>query len=172
MKKAKVEGASGTLMKETMMERKRRGKMSNFYSELQFMVPNIPPKATRTSIVDGTISYIQELENTLKELEARKKAQLNNRFSLHTLKTSSVDVTVSGTTAFFGIRSLSRKGLASAIIRIFEAHEAEVLSTGIASEEGREMSMTVNAVINGGEGGEAVEFVMSKIKRDLLLYLS
>lgn len=103
----------------------------------------------------------------MKELEARKAGQLNAQYSsLQTLNTSSINMTVSGRTAFFGIRLPSRTGLATSVIRVFEAHKTEVLSSSITrDEEGLEMTMMVTAVVNGG--GE-----ISEIKKDLLMCLS
>ncbi|CAA6654223.1 unnamed protein product [Spirodela intermedia] len=81
--------------------------------------------APRARIVDETINYIEELEGTIREMEAAKKAKKKARMSGGG---SSVAVMVSGKMAFFGVTSTWRPGLAAQILQVFDRHNAEVLA--------------------------------------------
>uniref|UniRef100_A0A6V7QQL4 BHLH domain-containing protein n=1 Tax=Ananas comosus var. bracteatus TaxID=296719 RepID=A0A6V7QQL4_ANACO len=100
------------------MERNRREKMTEFYTILQSLVPNLFPKATRTRIIDETISYIKGLEAAIAALDARKTASAvgettattttttrDRRSGPDASSTSAVTVTAESTadTAFFGV---------------------------------------------------------------------
>ncbi|KAG8064491.1 hypothetical protein GUJ93_ZPchr0004g40014 [Zizania palustris] len=53
-------------------ERERRKKMKNTYSALHALIPHLPDKADKISIVEGTIGYIRTLEDVIKNLERLK----------------------------------------------------------------------------------------------------
>ncbi|XP_065872534.1 transcription factor bHLH95 [Euphorbia lathyris] len=53
-------------------ERERRKKMRNMFSNLHELLPQLPPKADKSTIVDEAVNYIKTLEKTLKDLEKQK----------------------------------------------------------------------------------------------------
>ncbi|XP_074277122.1 transcription factor bHLH95-like [Silene latifolia] len=53
-------------------ERERRKKMRNMFTNLHALLPQLPPKADKTSIVDEAIHYIKTLESTLQRLQKQK----------------------------------------------------------------------------------------------------
>ncbi|CAN0878929.1 Transcription factor bHLH95 [Linum grandiflorum] len=53
-------------------ERERRKKMRNMFSGLHALLPQVPPKADKITIVDGAVNYIKSLEQTLHDLQQRK----------------------------------------------------------------------------------------------------
>lgn len=53
-------------------ERERRKKMRNMFSNLHALLPQLPPKADKSTIVDEAINYIKTLEQTLQKLEKEK----------------------------------------------------------------------------------------------------
>ncbi|KAL5214497.1 hypothetical protein ABZP36_003649 [Zizania latifolia] len=53
-------------------ERERRKKMKNTYSALHALIPQLPDKSDKITIVEGTISYIRTLEDVIKNLERLK----------------------------------------------------------------------------------------------------
>ncbi|KAJ1399084.1 Myc-type, basic helix-loop-helix [Sesbania bispinosa] len=57
-------------------ERERRKKMRNMFSTLHSMLPHLPPKADKSTVVDEAVSYIQHLEQTLEKLEKQKQERL------------------------------------------------------------------------------------------------
>ncbi|KAI3702423.1 hypothetical protein L6452_28161 [Arctium lappa] len=59
-------------------ERQRRKKMRTMFHDLHALLPQLPPKAEMFTIVDEAISYIQTLQQTLKNLEMQKLERLNN----------------------------------------------------------------------------------------------
>ncbi|KAI8566105.1 hypothetical protein RHMOL_Rhmol02G0013600 [Rhododendron molle] len=139
-------------------ERERRGKMTEMFSVLQSIVPNIFPK------------YIQRLEEERDRLETLKKSQESTAV-MPTLtqctnrRDSAVNVTVSGNgVGFFGIRTAAnRRHSAVEILGVFERHEAEVLAVSISvNGQQQRLDLTVTAFIGGN--GDVVE----KIKRELL----
>ncbi|KAL5996009.1 hypothetical protein ACLOJK_026082 [Asimina triloba] len=171
--KAASESWSGTARaraaKEMLKERDRRGKMNEFYASLNAMVPTLFPRATREKSIDDTIEYIRELEGEIMELEGarQKKAEV----SLHRRRNScsSIDVSFSGETVFFGIQSKARKGLLSRVLEVFEKHQAEVLATTVASHEGQLAMVTVTAVFNHSDLMVLPPALASqRIKSDLL----
>ena len=82
-------------------------------------------QAPRAKIVDETIHYIEELEETIRRLEAAKKARKKAKMKN---SSSSIAVTVSGKMAFFGVTSKWRPGLATQILQVIDNHKAEVLA--------------------------------------------
>ncbi|WCJ17709.1 basic helix-loop-helix (bHLH) DNA-binding superfamily protein [Euphorbia peplus] len=54
-------------------ERERRKKMRNMFSNLHALLPQLPPKADKSTIVDEAVTYIKTLEQTLQKLEKQKQ---------------------------------------------------------------------------------------------------
>nr|GLL23701.1 transcription factor bHLH95-like [Ipomoea trifida] len=53
-------------------ERERRKKMRNMFSNLHALLPQLPPKADKSTIVDEAVNYIKTLQQTLQKLQTRK----------------------------------------------------------------------------------------------------
>ncbi|KAL8554533.1 hypothetical protein ACS0TY_002646 [Phlomoides rotata] len=53
-------------------ERERRKKMRNMFATLQALLPHIPPKADKSTIVDEAVKHIKKLQQSVEELEKRK----------------------------------------------------------------------------------------------------
>ena len=53
-------------------ERERRKKMMNMFSNLHALLPQLPPKADKSTIVDEAVNYINSLQRTLQTLEKQK----------------------------------------------------------------------------------------------------
>ncbi|MED6222393.1 hypothetical protein PIB30_064012 [Stylosanthes scabra] len=62
-------------------ERERRKKMRNMFASLHALLPQLPPKADKSSIVDEAVSYIKTLQKTVEDLE-KKKQQRNQSVSV------------------------------------------------------------------------------------------
>ncbi|KAM7470653.1 hypothetical protein LguiA_008836 [Lonicera macranthoides] len=58
-------------------ERERRKKMRNMFSNLHALLPQLPPKADKSTIVDEAVSYIKTLQNTLQKLQKQKLERLH-----------------------------------------------------------------------------------------------
>ncbi|PKU79249.1 Transcription factor bHLH95 [Dendrobium catenatum] len=56
-------------------ERERRKKMRNLFSNLHALLPDLPSKVDKSTIVDGAVSYIKALEQTLQNLQKQKLRQ-------------------------------------------------------------------------------------------------
>ncbi|CAL9130791.1 unnamed protein product [Musa textilis] len=145
------------------MERSRREKMTEFYTMLQSMVPNLFPKATRTRIVDEAIAYIKGLEEVVAALEAQKAAReaSSGPATLHSQRSSTVEVSTSANAAFFAISFAARPGMVTKVLQVFEDHKAEVLNATVACDDGS-ATVTVTA-------SEMDEEAVGKIKGDLVL---
>ncbi|CAK9315801.1 unnamed protein product [Citrullus colocynthis] len=59
-------------------ERERRKKMRNMFTNLHALLPHLPPKADKSSIVDEAVNYIKVLQETLQKLHKQKLEKLNN----------------------------------------------------------------------------------------------
>ncbi|KAL5714122.1 hypothetical protein ACHQM5_016125 [Ranunculus cassubicifolius] len=57
-------------------ERERRKKMRNMFSNLHALLPQLPPKADKSTIVDEAVSYIRSLQQTLQKLQKQKLERL------------------------------------------------------------------------------------------------
>ncbi|CAL1389511.1 unnamed protein product [Linum trigynum] len=57
-------------------ERERRKKMRNMFANLHSLLPQLPPKADKSSIVDEAVSYIKTLQQTLHKLQRQKLQKL------------------------------------------------------------------------------------------------
>ncbi|GKV22598.1 hypothetical protein SLEP1_g32456 [Rubroshorea leprosula] len=53
-------------------ERERRKKMRTMFANLHALLPRLPPKADKSTIVDEAINYIKTLEQTLQNLQKQK----------------------------------------------------------------------------------------------------
>ncbi|XP_061356256.1 transcription factor bHLH95 [Gastrolobium bilobum] len=59
-------------------ERERRKKMRNMFASLHALLPQLPSKADKSTIVDEAVSYIKNLEQTLEKLEKQKQERLQS----------------------------------------------------------------------------------------------
>ncbi|KAJ6315117.1 hypothetical protein OIU78_018580 [Salix suchowensis] len=57
-------------------ERERRKKMRTMFSNLHALLPQLPPKADKSTIVDEAVNYIKTLQQTLQELQKEKLESL------------------------------------------------------------------------------------------------
>ncbi|KAI4367609.1 hypothetical protein MLD38_023328 [Melastoma candidum] len=67
-------------------ERERRKKMKDRFNELHDLIPNIPSKAGKSTIVEEATEYIKKLEETLKNLEEKKERKVQSMQSDITLQ--------------------------------------------------------------------------------------
>ncbi|KAF8410084.1 hypothetical protein HHK36_002606 [Tetracentron sinense] len=57
-------------------ERERRKKMRNMFSNLHALLPQLPAKADKSTIVDEAVNYIKTLQHTLQKLQKQKVEML------------------------------------------------------------------------------------------------
>ncbi|CAL0330845.1 unnamed protein product [Lupinus luteus] len=62
-------------------EKERRKKIGNLFATLHDLIPHLPSKANKSTIIDETISYIENLKQTLEKLEKQKKERLESLFT-------------------------------------------------------------------------------------------
>ncbi|XWS14724.1 hypothetical protein CRYUN_Cryun35bG0033300 [Craigia yunnanensis] len=58
-------------------ERERRKKMRNMFSSLHALLPQLPAKADKSTIVDEAVTYIKNLQQTLETLQKQKLEKLS-----------------------------------------------------------------------------------------------
>ncbi|KAK8512456.1 hypothetical protein V6N13_082995 [Hibiscus sabdariffa] len=71
-------------------ERERRKKMRNMFSTLHALLPQLPDKADKYTIVDEAVTYIKNLKQTLKTLEKQKLVKLRASTTVDYIITSQV----------------------------------------------------------------------------------
>ncbi|KAL6956504.1 hypothetical protein U1Q18_043157 [Sarracenia purpurea var. burkii] len=71
-------------------ERERRKKMRNMFSNLHALLPQLPPKADKSTIVDEAVNYIKSLQHTLQKLQRQKLERLHGAASLNYGPSSSI----------------------------------------------------------------------------------
>ncbi|XP_062019388.1 transcription factor bHLH95-like [Rosa rugosa] len=59
-------------------ERERRKKMRNMFANLHALLPQLPSKADKSTIVDEAVSYIKRLEITLQSLQQQKRERMRS----------------------------------------------------------------------------------------------
>ncbi|XP_058730259.1 transcription factor bHLH95-like isoform X2 [Vicia villosa] len=59
-----------------LTERERRKKMSNMFSSLHDLLPELPSKADKLTIVDGAVKQIKNLQQSIEKLEKKKQEKL------------------------------------------------------------------------------------------------
>ncbi|KAL5538111.1 hypothetical protein UlMin_046067 [Ulmus minor] len=163
--------------------------MRNVFDNLHELLPQLAPKADKTTIVDETVKYIKALRNTVKELEKQKEEKFQGRASslnydhnsvnsLNSLSVSSahhsyavfqtwtsphVNLSICGDQAYINICSPKKLGLFTAICYVFEKYNITVVSAQISSDSNRIMSMIL-AHANGRASGQLfVEFPVAEI---------
>ncbi|XP_027348315.1 transcription factor bHLH95 [Abrus precatorius] len=57
-------------------ERERRKKMRNMFASLHALLPQLPSKADKSTIVDEAVNYIRSLQKNLQQLEKQKQERL------------------------------------------------------------------------------------------------
>ncbi|KAK9135926.1 hypothetical protein Syun_015256 [Stephania yunnanensis] len=68
-------------------ERERRKKMRNMFSNLHALLPQLPPKADKSTIVDEAVNYIKTLQHTLQKLQKQKLEMLRGAATTTTTTT-------------------------------------------------------------------------------------
>ncbi|KAK4477031.1 hypothetical protein RD792_016233 [Penstemon davidsonii] len=69
-------------------ERERRKKMRNMFTSLHALIPHLPPKADKATIVDEAVQYIKKLQQTLQNLRKRKLDNFRFRINNNNYKTN------------------------------------------------------------------------------------
>ncbi|KAL1337237.1 hypothetical protein HN51_031892 [Arachis hypogaea] len=59
-------------------ERERRKKMRDMFANLHAMLPQLPPKADKSSIVDEAVRHIKTLQQTVENLEKKKRQRIQS----------------------------------------------------------------------------------------------
>ncbi|KAG9457586.1 hypothetical protein H6P81_002094 [Aristolochia fimbriata] len=168
-KKLDKEKSGGKKSKGTRDERQRRDKIAELYTKLRFMLPNVLPKEPREKVINGTICYIKELEQCIKDLESQKEKKRKAVAALPLLtRRSSVHATLTGDTVFFGIQTAAIPGLASRILQVFDASSAavQVLAANASCLE-QTLTVSITAVLLSGDAGD-VERTIEQLEADLL----
>ncbi|KAK7387864.1 hypothetical protein VNO78_22660 [Psophocarpus tetragonolobus] len=149
------------------MERQRRSKMTQMFTQLRTTVPGVLPQATREVIINKTIGYIKELEKKKERLEELKESMKGAEGSKHECGNSrkcSVTVTVSANVAFFGIQSLPRPGLTTLILKVFCNYQADILAANVSVNNGK-FILAITTLLQNDHHGKAV---VQNIKRDIM----
>ncbi|XP_027368680.1 transcription factor bHLH13-like [Abrus precatorius] len=150
------------------MERERRSKMTQMFTQLRTTVPGLFPQATREVIINETIEYIKELEKKKQRLEelkeSMKEEQGRSMLPCANNRNCSITVTVSSNVAFFGIQSVARPGLITIILKLFSKHQAEILAANVSVNNGKLILAITALVHNGGDGNSDIE----NIKKDIM----
>ncbi|XAR72909.1 hypothetical protein NMG60_11019709 [Bertholletia excelsa] len=92
-------------------ERERRKKMRVMFSELQTLLPELPPKVDKSGVIDEAVSYIKRMEQTLHKLQIKKlemRRGVNYQPSLKASREALVADQVVSSMAFAGAGGGSR----------------------------------------------------------------
>ncbi|KAF3435422.1 hypothetical protein FNV43_RR22511 [Rhamnella rubrinervis] len=78
IKQGKVVGGESDHEIHIWTERERRKKMRNMFANLHALLPQLPPKVDKSTIVDEAVKYIKNLEQTLHKLQKQKLEKLQS----------------------------------------------------------------------------------------------
>ncbi|XP_040376021.1 uncharacterized protein LOC121053305 [Oryza brachyantha] len=133
-------------------ERARRRTMSRLYAELGALLPNLPPGASTTQIVEEATACVRELREKTAELEA---------YSAVAAALDGADVVASGQTCCFAVRlRAARPGALTRVLEVFQRHGVPVLAATVA-RHGEETAVTVTAAA-------ATHRVLETIKAEII----
>ncbi|KAM0909813.1 hypothetical protein ACQ4PT_014543 [Festuca glaucescens] len=127
-------------------ERERRKRMSEMFTKLCGLLPTLPDKVDKSSIVMETIHYIKSLEGTLMELEKRKQEMQLARGK--TWSGQNVVLSLSGNDAWINVCVARRPGVLTMVMAVLKKHNINVVTSGISSDNAWTM-FTIHARING-----------------------
>ncbi|CAN6251855.1 unnamed protein product [Urochloa humidicola] len=82
----------GELKVQIIMERQRRRQMKDMFNTLQDLMPHVPKKVDKVTLVGETINYIKALEQIKANLERKKKERDLARLATATAKQTSMPV--------------------------------------------------------------------------------
>ncbi|CAJ1939495.1 unnamed protein product [Sphenostylis stenocarpa] len=77
-------------------ERERRKRMKNMFSSLHAMLPHLPSKVDKSTVVDEAVSYIKNLQETVEKLEKQKQERVQYSTAFGYKSSSSTFVTAQG----------------------------------------------------------------------------
>uniref|UniRef100_A0A0E0JJK4 BHLH domain-containing protein n=1 Tax=Oryza punctata TaxID=4537 RepID=A0A0E0JJK4_ORYPU len=119
-------------------ERARRRTMSRLYAELGALLPNLPPRASTTRIVEEAIACVKELREKTAELEGYSAVAAGR-----TARDGSAEVVASGKTACFAVQlRAARPGALTRVLEVFQRHGVVVLAATVA-RNGEDTAVTV-----------------------------
>ncbi|KAL6884642.1 hypothetical protein ACP4OV_010578 [Aristida adscensionis] len=129
---AKRKGPGAT---DAPAERARRRDMSRLYADLGALLPDLPPRASRTRILEEAIAYVGALRATAAELEAHRALRASG---------GAVEVLAPVGASCFSVRmpAAPRPRSLARVLEVFHRHGAAVLAATVASDGG-EAAVTV-----------------------------
>ncbi|KAK4599379.1 hypothetical protein RGQ29_009440 [Quercus rubra] len=155
--KAEGGGGGGESEHETHIrtERQRRKKMSNMFSSLHALLPQLPAKVDKSTIVNEAVNYIKTLEHTLETLQKQRIEKLQNGMLVEyeTWSSPNVVLNLCGDDAQISVCSPRKPGLLATIFKILEKHKLNVVSAHISSDNCRSLYM-----IHAHAGGASDEY--------------
>ncbi|KAL9325173.1 hypothetical protein ACSQ67_005818 [Phaseolus vulgaris] len=135
------------------IERGRRKKMKDMFDDLSGLLPQLPSKVDKASIVNEAVNYIKVLEETLEKLERKKQERAEGGLKQimgttsgavsvsgkqkvafdKTWAASNMVLNIQGNEAQFSICSVHKPGLMTNIASVLEKHNIELISATISA---------------------------------------
>ncbi|XP_022897744.1 transcription factor bHLH95-like [Olea europaea var. sylvestris] len=135
----KVVGESDHEM-HILTERERRKKMRDMFASLHALLPQLPAKADKSTIVDEAVSYIGSLQETLEKLQKKKLDRIRgmtNSTDFQTYTSPNVVLNTFGEDAHINICAAKKPGLFTAICYVLEKYRLQVVSAQVSSNQCR-----------------------------------
>ncbi|XP_014506252.1 transcription factor bHLH95 [Vigna radiata var. radiata] len=130
------------------IERGRRKKMKEMFDDLGALLPQLPSKADKATIVNEAVDYIKVLQETLEKLERKKEERAKHILKQimgtssesekqkgfdKTWAASNMVLNIRGNEAQFSICSVHKPGLMTMIASVLEKHNIELISATISA---------------------------------------
>ncbi|TKY59071.1 Transcription factor bHLH95 [Spatholobus suberectus] len=158
------------------IERERRKKMKDMFSSLHALLPQLPPKADKSTIVNEAVNYIKDLQQTREKLEKQKQERLQC-VSVPVQQQVAFDKTwaspnmvlnICGEEAHFCMYSAHKPGLMTTIASVLEKHKIEVISASMSCNDNGNGN-TCMIQVHGKQDANSVEETYKQAAEEILL---
>ncbi|VAI43625.1 unnamed protein product [Triticum turgidum subsp. durum] len=173
-------GRRGDRELHLITERERRRRMSEMFTKLHGLLPTLPDKVDKSSIVMEAIHYIKSLEGTVSELEKQKlerdfaaggklaaaandgvsssvAAAMPMGMATPTWSGPNVVLSLSGNYAYIHMSVARRPGVLTMVTAVLEKHGIDVVTTGISSDRSQ-------CIDSGESGWDAAQLLAERVE--------
>ncbi|XP_057964658.1 transcription factor bHLH95-like [Malania oleifera] len=149
-------------------ERERRKKMRDMFSTLHALLPQLPPKADKSTIVDEATKYIKTLQQTLEKLQKKQQERRQGERSIVNCREPSKIEIRKKVLSINSRESFMADHVSSANLSITEKNSSNLLSVSPSPSPVMFQTWTSSNVILNICGGDAHISVCSPKKHGLL----
>ncbi|KAI5381342.1 hypothetical protein KIW84_UN0817 [Lathyrus oleraceus] len=138
-------------------ERERRKKIRNMFASLHALLPDLPSKVDKSTIVDAAVKEIKNLQQILENLEKKKKDKLRSMSPFVTQ---------------FCICATKKQGVLTKIAFVLEKHMIDVVSINIMRNGNGNVYMILVHASKGSYDTNSMEKTYKQAAGEILMLIS